>query len=74
MHTNGYIVIDSARCAQTLQAASAEAEATLHAAERARRERDALIHQAINAGIRPVEVARLTGLTRGRISQIHPLR
>jgi hypothetical protein len=51
-----------------------EAEAKLRRArstfERARVARDRLVLQAIDEGMRPADVARATGLTRGRITQI----
>lgn len=52
----------------------AEAEAAYRAAhaeaERLRLERNRLLREALQAGARPVDLARETGLTRGRIAQI----
>lgn len=39
-------------------------------AEELRAQRNAAVRAAIAAGVRPVDVARATGLTRGRIAQI----
>lgn len=52
----------------------AEAEAAYRAAyaeaERLRKERNRLLREALQAGARPVDLARQTGLTRARIAQI----
>lgn len=56
----------------------AEAEAAYRAAhaeaERLRKERNRLLRQALKAGARPADVARESGLTRGRIAQIQQTR
>lgn len=52
----------------------AEAEAAYRAAyaeaERLRKLRNRLLREALADGTRPVDLARQTGLTRGRIAQI----
>lgn len=38
--------------------------------ERARQARNEAVRQAVAEGVRPTDIARVTGLTRGRIRQI----
>lgn len=56
----------------------ADAEAAYRAAfavsEMRRQERNQAIVDALAEGVRPVEVARITGLSRSRIAQLQPAR
>lgn len=53
-----------------LAAATARARAATEQAEQLTRDRDALIVAALADGLTHVDIARATGLTRGRVGQI----
>lgn len=53
-----------------LEIAQAALVANRDSYEESREARNALILRALKAGVRPVDVARLTGLSRARVAQL----
>jgi DNA-directed RNA polymerase specialized sigma24 family protein len=55
---------------EEVKAAEAKLRRARSSYERARQQRNEAVRQALAEGMKPADIARATGLTRGRIAQI----